>query len=31
MNINDYGAQERYTLQLSNTAPVKASLTKNSN
>ncbi|RON01543.1 pilus assembly protein [Pseudomonas brassicacearum] len=29
MNINDYGAQDRYTLQLSNTTPVKASLTKN--
>lgn len=31
MNINDYGAQDRYNAQLSNTNPVKASLTKSSN
>lgn len=31
MNINDYGAQDRYNAQLSNTNPVKASLKKNSN
>lgn len=31
MNINDYGAQDRYTAQLSNSNPAKASLTKNSN
>ena len=31
MNINDYGAQDRYTAQLSNHNPVKANLTKNSN
>ena len=28
MNINDYGAQDRYSAQLSNTNPVKAGLKK---
>lgn len=30
MSINDYGAQDRYTTQLSNSSPVNASLIKSS-
>jgi P pilus assembly chaperone PapD len=30
MSINDYGAQDRYTVQLSSTTPAKASLIKSS-